>query len=338
MTSDDIPSNQEEKSSTNSMKKGTDVSSSSNTPHDSPDLSSSDDNIVIEEIDELTKNDLSTDTLEFESISRRPIRRIGGRIRIILLLLIIGCGSYGAWTQWGDKLFGLHTGGLPIVLAPEEPIKVRPIKPGGINIPDRDKLVYDRLERKPPEERTEKLLPRPEVPLSPPKVKLVQTDELIAGRNGGAKIPKTIGSQPTPAEVKVVRKPELGKELSEPDISGSSKGVPVESRAEPKAASKIISSKSFGIVKESERAKTYQIQLAAVRSADSAKKEWVRLRTKNKRLLGKLTLDIVRADLGTQGIFFRLRAGPLANRARAKALCQALAKLKVGCLVIRPGK
>ena len=64
----------------------------------------------------------------------------------------------------------------------------------------------------------------------------------------------------------------------------------------------------------------------------------MRLREKNKRLLGKLALDIVRADLGTQGIFFRLRAGPLASRAKAKALCQALAKAKVGCLIIRPGK
>ena len=80
----------------------------------------------------------------------------------------------------------------------------------------------------------------------------------------------------------------------------------------------------------------YQIQLAAVRTAASAEKEWLRLRTKNKNFLGKLKLNVVRADLGNQGVFFRLRAGPIANRASAKALCQALARKKVGCLVIAP--
>jgi hypothetical protein len=32
-----------------------------------------------------------------------------------------------------------------------------------------------------------------------------------------------------------------------------------------------------------------------------------------------------------------LRAGPLADKATARALCQVLAKKKVGCLVIPPG-
>jgi hypothetical protein len=46
----------------------------------------------------------------------------------------------------------------------------------------------------------------------------------------------------------------------------------------------------------------------------------------------------MRADLGKKGIFYRLRAGSFANQVTAKALCQSLAKVKVGCLVIRPGK
>ena len=80
------------------------------------------------------------------------------------------------------------------------------------------------------------------------------------------------------------------------------------------------------------------MQLAAVRDEGGAKKEWARVKKKNPRLLGNLTLDVVRADLGSRGIYFRLRAGPIADRASAKKLCQDLAKRKVGCLVIRPGK
>ena len=54
--------------------------------------------------------------------------------------------------------------------------------------------------------------------------------------------------------------------------------------------------------------------------------------------LGNLSLNVVRADLGPKGIFYRLRAGPLADKATARALCQVLAKKKVGCLVIPPGE
>ena len=338
MASDDTPSNQENKNSENLIEDKAGVTSSQNTQQDLANLSLSDDDIIVEDIDEFVKSDLSTDTLEFETISRRPKRRVSGRIKFFLFSLIIGCGSYGAWTQWGHNLFRLNTDGLPIVQAPGKPIKVRPIKPGGINIPDRDKLIYDRLEKKPPEERTENLLPRPEVPLPPPKAKLVRTDKSDASSKREIEIPETIGSQPTPAEVKAVRKPDLDAVLQQSGSRGGDERAPVDSIIKPKATSKSIPSKSSEAVKKSEGAKTYQIQLAAVRSEVRAKKEWMRLREKNKRLLGKLALDIVRADLGTQGIFFRLRAGPLASRAKAKALCQALAKAKVGCLIIRPGK
>ena len=82
----------------------------------------------------------------------------------------------------------------------------------------------------------------------------------------------------------------------------------------------------------------YEIQLAAVRSANSARKEWTRLRTRNRALLDKLTLNIVRVDLGRQGVFFRLRAGPIKSEAGARSLCRALTEVKVGCLVVAPSR
>jgi hypothetical protein len=82
----------------------------------------------------------------------------------------------------------------------------------------------------------------------------------------------------------------------------------------------------------------YSVQLAAVRVESAARGEWRRLRERHAELLGNLSLNVVRADLGPKGIFYRLRAGPLADKATARALCQVLAKKKVGCLVIPPGE
>ena len=90
--------------------------------------------------------------------------------------------------------------------------------------------------------------------------------------------------------------------------------------------------------KEAKTAPAYKVQVAAVRSLERAQGEWERLRRKNSALLGNLTLSVTRADLGPKkGVFYRLRAGPLADEAAARALCAKLAKHKMGCLVVRPG-
>ena len=51
----------------------------------------------------------------------------------------------------------------------------------------------------------------------------------------------------------------------------------------------------------------YKVQLAAIRSPQLAQQEWKRLRSKHTDLLGRMELSVSRADLGSKGIFFRLR-------------------------------
>ncbi len=75
-----------------------------------------------------------------------------------------------------------------------------------------------------------------------------------------------------------------------------------------------------------------------MRSLERAEGEWERLRRKGSDLLGNLTLSVTKADLGPKkGVFYRLRVGPVADEAAARALCANLAKREMGCLVVRPG-
>ena len=70
----------------------------------------------------------------------------------------------------------------------------------------------------------------------------------------------------------------------------------------------------------------FLVQVATMRSEERARGEWERLRRNNGDLLGKLRHLITRVDLGPgKGIFYRLRVGPLASKAEAKALCASLA-------------
>jgi cell division septation protein DedD len=80
----------------------------------------------------------------------------------------------------------------------------------------------------------------------------------------------------------------------------------------------------------------YRIQLAALRTSEDAAREWDKLRRAHMDLLGPLTLNVVRADLGDRGTFYRIQAGPLSDEQAAKELCRRLVEKKVGCLVVRP--
>ncbi len=285
--------------------------------------------------------DYRSDTLAFEPDQRRhPMRRIGRTL--IILVLLAGAGA-GAWARWGDQLRLAPADEIPVVRADAAPVKVKPDRPGGLDFPNRDKLVYDRLESLPPPPRAENLLPRPEVPLPPPsaspgapadrpaaaapketaEANTPEPPKPIAAGN----VPKT--GRPRPVEVAEAKKP--APPPAPPAIRTGPK-VAAAMPAKPVALAPNSAAPAAG-----RAGNGYRVQLAAVRSDRDARREWTRLRTRHSGLLGPLRPSVVRADLGDKGIYYRLRAGPLENKAAARTLCGELSKIRVGCLVVRPG-
>ena len=78
-----------------------------------------------------------------------------------------------------------------------------------------------------------------------------------------------------------------------------------------------------------------RIQLASLRTPDSARDEWARLKRENADLLGKLTAVAVRADLGERGIYYRVEAGPVGDKAAAVRLCKALKERDLECQLVQ---
>ncbi len=202
---------------------------------------------------------------------------------------------------------------VPLIKAENTPIKVRPEKPGGMEVPNQDKLVYSRMnpgELPPP---VEKLLPLPETPVAKPAAP--PEDE----STGKAK--KVAEAPPAPKSTA-----ESAPALPAPEIAAGGKGKNEEEMAKAGAQLALIAPAIGG----------YSIQLAALRSGDRAREHWRKLRKAHGDLLGKLTHTVVTADLGNRGTFYRLRAGRLPDRAAAERLCAKLAARKIGCLVVKP--
>jgi cell division septation protein DedD len=78
----------------------------------------------------------------------------------------------------------------------------------------------------------------------------------------------------------------------------------------------------------------FRVQLLAMSSEQAAQRAWTDLAKSHGDLLGKLSPNVVRADLGAKGTVYRVQAGPLADRASADQLCGALAKRGTGCIVV----
>ncbi len=294
----------------------------------------------------------ASEALDFEPVTRKKeSRNFSIKLFSSLVLLTVVVGG-GAWYFYGQQLVG---GGdeAPLIRAAEGPVKVRPDNPGGMAVPDRDKLVYDRmqgLENQP----VERLLPPPETPLAPPGTETVgKTLEEMASVPAAAPPPTPEpAARPTTAEVLAARPPSppppaLEAAVKKPIAAIKQKEAvkPKPPAAKPKAEKKAATpaAKPETLMARTAQpqkapAKFYRVQLAAVRTPERAREEWARLQKKHSALLGLLSLSLTRADLGAKGIFYRLRAGPLATQSAARGLCRELAKRKVGCLIIRPEK
>lgn len=80
---------------------------------------------------------------------------------------------------------------------------------------------------------------------------------------------------------------------------------------------------------------SYRIQLASVKTAEQAEKEWQRIKGGNPEVAG-LQMTPTKVDLGEKGIFYRIQAGPVGDAATADRLCSGLKSKGQGCMVVKP--
>jgi len=317
----------------------------------------------------------ASDALEFEPVAAK-MRKGGGFLKTLLILVLAGGGGAATWAFYGDKIKGLFhdpESEIPVVRADASPVKVRPENPGGLQVPNRDKLVYSRMQGGGTAEGSvERLLPPPETPLPRPgsdggsgpggRTITVTPETPLETASGSPsptirdvapieppprvdRIPKVTdvarAERPAPAPAPppppaVPSKPVTQQNLAQPQgLTPAPASTPAPAAIPPAPAAQQVAVRTAPAVGST----SYRVQLVAARSAEAARGEWDRLRRKNLDLLGDLGLTVTKVDLGAaKGIFYRLRVGPLAGEKEARALCKALAARKVGCLVVRPGK
>jgi hypothetical protein len=299
-----------------------------------------------------------------------PRRRMGFGIAAsaVVVLGLAGAVVY----YYGIPARGVvvsSSGGPPVIEADPQPTKMRPENQGDAPVPNQDKLVFERLHNAKLAPTVERLLPPPEEPLPRPIVApelpppVAVTAPALASTGVEQSPAKPAETTPpadgtaTPAPVQTADAPQPAPTApTAPNASAKPPAKPAQpvgpvkpkDDAKPKdeIAAKLAALDADPTAKPSAPAGAAaqpaplaaaggaRVQLASVRTEDEAKAEMQRLLGRYRDELGSLGLQIVRADLGDRGIYYRV-LGAAIDDDRARGVCAKLRTLNVGCVVVR---
>jgi len=286
---------------------------------------------------------------------------IGVAVAIILASAGVGAFFYFDISSDGDSA----SGPVPLILPPAGEVKSRPENPGGMAIPDRDKLVYGRIDGTANAPKIEQLLPPPETPLEPPADAPTENVVEPADETDVAKVlePEKKPTEQIKAQAKPIAPPPAPEPVPTPTPTiATSEAIslappppapsataekPVAPPApepvpapmptpEPAVKAEIKPTQPEVRASGTGGSSGFMVQLSALKTEDAAKAEWSRVIKQNGDILGSLSMNIQRADLGAKGVFWRLRAAYLPDRKSAEDVCSKLAARGLGCLIIAP--
>ncbi len=273
-------------------------------------------------------------------------------------------GVYLHYNFSGGGMAAQQQGGVPLIRAAKGPVKVRPADPGGRNVPNKDLDVYKEFDaarlKRPPGTASEDLLapgkprpaakrdPVPEGPVCHPVPTLLAdtgryrraalqraTAKLAASKPAASRkaAPKAAASRQANSRKTAERRPIriVPKAPKAAGIAGTDKA---DTAAKNVAAKSAGVRKAAGKVRKAAKAGSFRIQLGAFRTRAKATNTGRGLQRRHQGLLGGLNMVVERVDLGSRGIFYRLRAGPIANRQTARSLCRSLGKRRINCFLV----
>lgn len=221
-----------------------------------------------------------------------------------------------------------------IVTITAEPIIVKesPEQAGGINIPDQDKLIYNRIRSENVTTKIEKLLPEPEKPVLPQILEIntpEQETETFVKMNE-VKAINPLDQIKEPIKETTPEKPVLPTKVNEvatPVPTAKQEQLPL-TKETVKEVKKAEKEKATTSVKKGE----WRVQLFASNKKDAVEKAWQTILKKHKNLLSDMSYEIEAGEVKGKGTFYRLKVGQFASRDMASGLCAKLKAKKQDCV------
>lgn len=280
--------------------------------------------------------------LELTAERRETPRRMPrGRIWVAAVALFAFAGF--TWYAYRQATKAGEEGVAPLIKAEAGPSRVKPDEPGGMDVPDQDKSVYGRVgSDQPSSTKVESLLPEPEKPMSPPAAATAASPSVTVAstttsppaetKAGAPTQTAAIPAPPPPSAAEAKAAAHITPAAGTPGPAESAKAPPPPPAAASETKTAAATPGPEASPSKSMASGSHHVQLAALRSEAAANDEWKKLQKAYPDLLGSLSPNIVKVDLGDKGTFYRLQAGAL-SEAAAKKLCEDMKSRKAGCIV-----
>ena len=257
------------------------------------------------------------------------------------LVAFIGLGALG-WFAMEERRNNDAIAMVPVIKASPTPFKIQPKDPGGMEIPHKDKMIFNTIathaggQQDVIDMSRTQLLPPPEEPVSKEVVKTMPKPKQLD-------VAEPLINKPEPVmdkaeeNVATIEKPAEIKQPSEKVIRLAELPRSPKRKLQERTTNKIASTKpSAGKVQRKFKtgdSGSIRIQLGAYRDKESLEKGWYGLQKKFPEELGNLHHAVEIADLGSRGRFYRLHASGIADKNTAQALCNRLAAKNQACLI-----
>lgn len=297
-----------------------------------------DNRITTERFSEFRQNIDSQNNFAFEerkSDLNRSKNVFIGAVSGVLLAGIVG------WFVLSPR-YAQNTGEeIPVIRRPQTAVKVQPADPGGMEILNQDKTVYDIIDKKSAGEKlsVEKLLPPPEEPQIPvisAETENTAADGEIEIKKSEVKIAEEI-KEKAPEQVVISQAQEIIKTEEKKNAANTQ---PVKETPAETENKKIINLPSVTAAEQASAqtasdkiaAGKWTVQLMSSPNQKAVQNSWSTM-SKKHAFLSSQPYEIEAADLGTKGTYYRLYTGAFADRTGADGLCGQIKAAGGSCIV-----
>jgi hypothetical protein len=287
-------------------------------------------NNIVTERRVVEKEDFVEDEFSTEGAAKSWLEDFSNILSVSIVtigFLLIGWYGYTLYSKPRD------ISELTLIKKDTSPTKVKPVDPGGMVVPNMDKMVYNTLSSKTAEQlpKVERILPLPEQPIN--RENLVESKIQEVTTTLSAQVDDFNQAAPVVLENQglVTHDPEPQPAPSpKPKKSVPSKAVVI--KKVPDSEAKLANNK----IQKNKNAK-FKVQLASLRSKKEAQKEWEKVKKNHAQLAMKYNYTIEQKQL-SNGTFYRLQLTGINTDKEANSVCKALYGSRKNCLIVKEAK
>lgn len=284
-----------------------------------------------------------------------PSEEPKGRRWLPATIALVALGGFSGivWYAYNQGASTSNSGAVPLVQADSTPLKSRPSDPGGLEVPNQDKLILNGQTVDGAPGKVERMLPPPEAPMAKPLIAAAPSQAPATPPQVASAVPPALNA-PRPqgvptGPVPVPNAPQqqanaVPRAVPQPSVQAAPVPQPVVSRPAPAPQAPAVQTPAPVAAKPpavqaapaatpaaASASRGAKVQLGAVKSEAAASAEWAKMQKANPEL-ANLSLSVAKVEIPNKGTYFRIQAGPVAD---GGAVCAALKARGQDCLVVR---